>query len=119
MTVVVGNGFGDVLHLAGKGDGTFQITGNRVSLSVVPNLLGAGQAGVLVGNQQDNSVTVQTATAGGNQLTTVQTLGGGSGTQLASLFLQVRINGDVALLQGVGKTVPGDFYIPGCPPRRS
>ncbi|GAC1336714.1 MAG: FdhF/YdeP family oxidoreductase [Myxococcales bacterium] len=27
----------------------------------------------------------------------------GSGTQLASMFLQVRINGDVALLQGVGK----------------
>jgi molybdopterin-dependent oxidoreductase alpha subunit len=27
----------------------------------------------------------------------------GKGTQLASLFLQVRINGDVALLQGVGK----------------
>ncbi len=79
--LLVGNGFGDVLHLVGKGDGTFQISGNRVSLSVVPDLLGNGQAGVLVGDQQDNQVTIQT-NSGKNQLTTVQTLGG-AGTQLA------------------------------------
>ncbi len=83
LDLLVGNGFGDVLHLQGKGDGTFQISGNRVSLSVVPNLLGAGQAGVLVGNQQDNSVTVQAATAGGTQFTTVQKLGSAGGAQLA------------------------------------
>jgi hypothetical protein len=82
LDLLVGNGFGDVLHLVGKGDGTFQISGNRVSLSVVPNLLGNGQAGVLVGNQQDNQVSVETATSGSNRLTTVQTLGG-SGTQFA------------------------------------
>jgi hypothetical protein len=79
--LLVGNGFGDVLHLVGRGDGTFQISGNRVSLSVVPDLLGNGHAGVLVGNQQNNQVTIQTTT-GKNQLTTVQTLGAAS-TQLA------------------------------------
>ena len=63
------------LILEGKGDGTFQIQGSRVSLSVVPNLLGPGQAGVLVGNQQNNRVTVQAPSANGNQYTPVQTLG--------------------------------------------
>jgi hypothetical protein len=50
LDLLVGNGFGDVLHLEGKGDGIFQVSGNRVSLSVVPNLLGHGLAGVLVAN---------------------------------------------------------------------
>jgi hypothetical protein len=81
LDLLVGNGFGDILRLVGRGDGTFQISGNKVSLSVVPDLLGTGQAGVLVGDQQNNQVTVQT-TSGSSQLTTVQTLGGG-GTQLA------------------------------------
>jgi hypothetical protein len=75
LNLLVGNGFGDVLTLVGKGDGTFQIQGSRVSLSVVPDLLGPGQAGVLVGNQQNNNVTVQAPTAGGDQYTPVQTLG--------------------------------------------
>ena len=84
LDLLVGNGFGDVLHLRGKGDGTFQISGSKVSLSVVPNLLGPGQAGVLVGNQQNNSVTVQTQSSGGSRLTTVQKLAGASPTaQLA------------------------------------
>ena len=64
--LLVGNGFGDVLILEGKGDGTFQIQGSRVSLSVVPNLLGPGQAGVLVGDQQNNRVTVQAPSANGD-----------------------------------------------------
>ena len=76
FNLLVGNGFGDVLILEGKGDGTFQIQGNRVSLSVVPNLLGPGQAGVLVGDQQNNRVTVQAPSSNGNQYTPVQTLGG-------------------------------------------
>jgi hypothetical protein len=74
LDLLVGNGFGDVLHLEGKGDGTFQISGKRVSLSVVPDLLGPGQAGVLVGNQQNNRITVQAPSADGNQYTPVQTL---------------------------------------------
>ena len=78
LNLLVGNGFGDVLTLEGKGDGTFQIQGNRVSLSVVPNLLGPGQAGVLVGNQQDNRVTVQAPSASGSQYAPVQTLGSSS-----------------------------------------
>jgi hypothetical protein len=78
LNLVVGNGFGDVLILLGKGDGTFQIQGSRVSLSVVPNLLGPGQAGVLVGNQQDNRVTIQAPSSGGTQYTPVQTLGASS-----------------------------------------
>jgi hypothetical protein len=78
LNLLVGNGFGDVLTLVGKGDGSFQIQGNRVSLSVVPNLLGPGQAGVLVGNQQDNRVTVQAPSASGSQYTPVQTLSSSS-----------------------------------------
>ena len=72
LTVVPGNGPGCSICwwamasamcciLEGKGDGTFQISGNRVSISVVPNLLGPGQAGVLVGDQQNDRVTVQAA----------------------------------------------------------
>jgi hypothetical protein len=84
LDLLVGNGFGDVLHLEGKGDGTFQISGKRVSLSVVPNLLGPGQAGVLVGNQQNNRVTVQAPSADGTQFAPVQTLAAGtSSSQLA------------------------------------
>ena len=73
--LLVGNGFGDVLILEGKGDGTFQIQGSRVSLSVVPDLLGPGQAGVLVGDQQNNRVTVQAPSANGNQYTPVRDAG--------------------------------------------
>jgi hypothetical protein len=73
--LLVGNGFGDVLILEGKGDGTFQIQGSRVSLSVVPDLLGPGQAGVLVGNQRDNRVTIQAPSGNGTEYTQVQTLG--------------------------------------------
>jgi hypothetical protein len=84
LNLVVGNGFGDVLILQGKGDGTFQIQGSRVSLSVVPNLLGPGQAGVLVGDQQNNRVTVQGPSASGNQYSPVTTLGSASSSgQLA------------------------------------
>ncbi|MFO0911124.1 MAG: VCBS repeat-containing protein, partial [Isosphaeraceae bacterium] len=82
--MLVGNRFGDVLILDGKGDGTFQISGKRVSISVVPDLLGPGQAGVLVGNQQTSTVTVQTPSGSGGQYTPVSTLGGGSSSsQLA------------------------------------
>jgi hypothetical protein len=73
--LLVGNGYGDVLILEGKGNGTFQIAGSRVSLSVVPNLLGPGQAGVLVGDQQENRVTIQAPSASGASYTPVQTLG--------------------------------------------
>jgi hypothetical protein len=73
--LLVGNGYGDVLVLIGKGDGTFQISGSRVSLSVVPDLLGVGQPGVLVGNQADNRVTIQAPSPGGTQYSPVQTLG--------------------------------------------
>jgi len=78
--LLVGNGFGDVLILQGRGDGTFQIQGSRVSLSVVPNLLGPGQAGVLVGDQQNNRVTVQAPSANGNQYRPVETLGSSPST---------------------------------------
>jgi hypothetical protein len=83
LDLLVGNGFGDVLHLEGRGDGTFQIRGSRVSLSVVPDLFGAGQAGVLVGNQQNNRVTVQAQTSGGTQFSPVQTLAATQAAQLA------------------------------------
>ena len=83
LDLLVGNGFGDVLRLEGRGDGTFQISGKRVSLSVIPDLLGSGLAGVLVGNQQDNRVTVQVQSAAGEGYSTVETLADGTGTQLA------------------------------------
>jgi hypothetical protein len=76
--LLAGNGYGDVLILLGKGDGTFQIRGSRVSLSVVPDLLGAGRAGVLVGNQQENRVTIQVPSSGGDRYNAVQTLGSSS-----------------------------------------
>ena len=81
LNLLVGNGFGDVLTLEGKGDGTFQIQGSRVSLSVVPNLLGPGQAGVLVGDQQNNRVTVQAPSASGDRYTPVQTLGSATSSE--------------------------------------
>ncbi len=82
--LLVGNGYGDFLILVGKGDGTFQIQGSRVSLSVVPDLLGPGEAGVLVGDQANNRVTVQAPSAGGNRYSPVGTLGSAaSSTQLA------------------------------------
>src|SRR5262249_3152009 len=81
LNLLVGNGFGDVLTLEGKGDGTFQIQGRRVSLSVVPDLLGPGQAGVLVGDQQNNRVTVQAPSANGDQYTPVQTLGSAASSE--------------------------------------
>jgi hypothetical protein len=80
--LLVGNRFGDVLVLVGRGDGTFQIQGSRVSISVVPDLLGPGQAGVLVGDQQNDRVTVQAPSANGTTYTPVETLGnGGSSSQ--------------------------------------
>ena len=89
LNLVVGNSFGDILILDGKGDGTFQISGANVSLSVVPNLLGAGEAGVLVGDQENNRVTVQAPSANGSQYTTVSTLGGASSSsQLAPGFVE-------------------------------
>ncbi len=81
LNLLVGNGFGDVLTLEGKGDGTFQIQGSRVSLSVVPNLLGPGEAGVLVGDQQNNRVTVQAPSANGDAYSPVQTLGSSTSTE--------------------------------------
>ncbi|MFI5455663.1 MAG: FG-GAP-like repeat-containing protein [Isosphaerales bacterium] len=85
VDLLVGNGFGDVLILDGKGDGTFQIQGSRVSLSVVPDLLGPGQAGVLVGDQQNNRVTVQAPSGNGNQYSPVETLGATSSSSSAQL----------------------------------
>ncbi len=88
LDLVVGNTFGDVLILDGKGDGTFQISGAAVSLSVVPNLLGAGEAGVLVANQASNRVTVQAPSANGSQYRTVSTLGSASSSQLAPGYVE-------------------------------
>jgi hypothetical protein len=103
LDLLVGNGFGDVLDLTGKGDGTFQISGKRVSLSVVPDLLGPGVAGVLVGNQQDDSVTVQAPTAGGTAFAPVQTLpsSGGSGQLAPGAVDWFTLDGGAALPDAV------------------
>src|SRR5262249_50323354 len=78
LDLLVGNGYGDLLHLEGRGDGTFQIRGKKVSLSVLPDLFGRGQAGVLVANQESNRVTVQGQTADGGGFETRETLAGSS-----------------------------------------
>jgi hypothetical protein len=46
-------------------------------------LFGPGQAGVLVGNQQDNRVTIQAPTSGGSGFSAVETLGADNDSQLA------------------------------------
>jgi hypothetical protein len=73
LDLLVGDPFGDILHLQGKGDGTFQLAGSRTSLDVQD--LGNGQPEVLVANQESNRVTVQAPASGGAGFITVQTLG--------------------------------------------
>src|SRR6516164_5523346 len=55
--LLVGDSFGDVLHLQGKGDGTFQIAGRRTTLAA--QQLSNGQTDVLVANQQSDRITIQ------------------------------------------------------------
>src|SRR5947209_12290803 len=69
LDLLVGDPFGDVLHLQGKGDGTFQAPGSRAPLAVQD--LGNGQASVLVANQQTDRVTVQAPLPGGTQFAPV------------------------------------------------
>src|SRR5262249_4503794 len=76
LDLLVGNPFGDVLHLQGKGDGTFQLPGSRVSLAV--QNLGNGQPDVLVANQQTDRITIQAPLPGTPQFTPVVTLANGN-----------------------------------------
>src|SRR5947209_13394659 len=75
LDLLVGDPFGDVLHLQGKGDGTFQLAGSRTSLAVQD--LGNGQPDALVANQRTNRVTIQVPTPGGPQFVPVVTLADG------------------------------------------
>jgi hypothetical protein len=74
--LLVGNTFGDLLVLLGKGDGTFQpppFTGDRTQLAQTT----AGndkQPKVLVTDQLNNRITIQVPTSSGTQFTTVNTL---------------------------------------------
>jgi hypothetical protein len=81
MDLLVGDPFGDVLHLQGKGDGTFQVAGNRASLSV--QQLGNGTQEVLLANQQSDRITIQAPTPGSANFTPVVTLADGSHSTLA------------------------------------
>jgi hypothetical protein len=81
LDLVIGNGFGDVLHLQGKGDGTFQTAGSTVSLAVQD--LGNGQADVLVADQQTDQITVQAAQPGSARFVPVVTLADGTQSTLA------------------------------------
>src|SRR5262249_28746387 len=71
----------DVLHLQGKGDGTFQLAGSRASLAVQD--LGNGKQDVLVANQQSDRIAVQAPLPGGPQFAPVVTLADGSHSTLA------------------------------------
>ncbi len=82
LDLLVGNAFGDVLHLQGKGDGTFQLAGSRTSLDVQD--LGNGQPSALVANQQTDHVTIQVPKAGSPQFVQVEPLDANNpATQLA------------------------------------
>jgi hypothetical protein len=73
--------FGDVLHLQGKGDGTFQIAGRRTTLAV--QQLSNGQTDVLVADQQGDRVDIQSAQPGDSQLTPIVILADGTHSTLA------------------------------------
>jgi hypothetical protein len=79
--LLVGDPFGDVLHLQGKGDGTFQIVGRRTTLAV--QQLSNGQTDVLVANQQSDRVTIQAPKPGSPQLTPIVILADGTHSTLA------------------------------------
>jgi hypothetical protein len=81
LDLLVGNPFGDVLHLRGKGDGTFQFAGSRVSLDARD--LGDGQPAVLVANQQTDRITIQVPAPGGREFAPVVTLADGRQSTLA------------------------------------
>ncbi|MGB6499945.1 MAG: VCBS repeat-containing protein, partial [Thermoplasmata archaeon] len=81
LDLLIGDGFGDVLHLQGKGDGTFQTAGDSVSLAAQD--LGNGQTDVLVANQQTDQITVQAAQPGSAQFVPVVTLADGTQSTLA------------------------------------
>ena len=79
LNLLVGNSFGDVLILDGKGDGTFQIQRSGFRCRSFP-ICSAPVAGVLVGDQQNNRVTVQAPSGSGSEYSPVQTLGASSST---------------------------------------
>jgi hypothetical protein len=79
--LLVGDPFGDVLHLQGKGDGTFQIAGRRTTLAV--QQLNNGHTDVLVANQQSDRITIQAPKPGSSQLTPIVTLADGTHSTLA------------------------------------
>jgi hypothetical protein len=79
--LLVGDPFGDVLHLQGKGDGTFQVAGRRTTLAAQD--LGNGHTDVLVANQESDRITIQANRPGSPQLTPVVTLADGTHSTLA------------------------------------
>jgi hypothetical protein len=81
LDLLVGDPFGDVLRLEGKGDGTFLVAGSRVSLAAQD--LGRGGIAVLVANQQTDQVTVQAPQPGSAQFAPVVTLAAGPQSTLA------------------------------------
>jgi hypothetical protein len=92
LDLLVGDPFGDILHLQGKGDGTFQAAGSRVSLAAQD--LGNGQPAVLVANQQSDRVTVQAPLPGSPQFVPVVTLADGAQSTLAPGAVQwAKLNG--------------------------
>jgi hypothetical protein len=101
--LLVGDPFGDVLVLQGKGDGTFKppppFTGDRASLDT--QMHDAARP-ILVGNQRGDAVTVQTPTPDGKAYAPIQTLDVGTTTHLAPGAVQwAQLEGTQGLFDAV------------------
>ena len=73
LDLLVGDSSGDILQLQGKGDGTFTVlNGNSADLELNP--YADGQSQVLLTDQQNNQVVMETRSANSQPFTVAQTL---------------------------------------------
>lgn len=94
--LLVGNDFGDLLVLAGRGNGTFEPPpySGRVARLAVEYLGGSDQPTVVVTNQEDNRVTVQTRTANGDPFQELRGFSAGTRTRAPGDVHWVHLDGD-------------------------
>jgi hypothetical protein len=111
LDLLVGDQFGDILRLRGQGDGTFQpppLTGDHVSLDVQTI---AGRPQVLLANQRQNHVIVESPVAGNQQFAPTQSVAIDATTPFAPSDAQwIALNQndptlDAVVLRGAGNSV--------------